>query len=485
MLVGLLVTLLPSWNLGFAADDYENLVESTAKLPLTSAFDGLHRPLRNLLFKGSYLVFGLHSAPYHLGLICLHLLAVIALWHAVRCLGGGRLAAFVTAPLFGFFPRNQQAVFWVSAGQDSVITICALVAVSAFVRFKQELRARTLLAILGAVTIALGFKETAIAIFPLLVLVDLTCGAAPIFRARAGARIYLPLIALGLVYLLWFKGYLGHAAPPHFYGVQSFAQTLKLLAKFGLNMLFPFGPPLEVKNVLQDFRVLILAGFGLMLLATAWRFVRPKTTALTTGWFLICAAPTAVLGFYTDRYLGLPFIGLAMFVGFGVEGACAAVPARWAARSLVAGLIIAYLVAAIFRLLSDEELWRTADRKISLTMNEIRRRHPVVPKGSVFYFVDLPRMMAGGQVYVFNTGLNGMFIAWGYDPSVTARRTINLDTPRERSLAQRLLHCPTDTSWPRQEFIFVCQDTLQEVSGRCAEEVVAESLKEDPELWQR
>ena len=111
LLTLLLLILFPSLNLGFVSDDYANLVEATATLPLTSSFDGLHRPLRNILFKVSYLTFGLHSIPYHLGLILLHLSAVTALWRCMLHLSGNRHAAIVAATLFGFFPRNHQTLF--------------------------------------------------------------------------------------------------------------------------------------------------------------------------------------------------------------------------------------------------------------------------------------------------------------------------------------------------------------------------------------
>ena len=111
LLVALLATFLPSLNIGFVSDDYEHLVEATAKLPLTASFDEMHRPLRNIIFKLSYLAFGLNSAPYHLGLIFLHLAAVTALYYFTLQLTANRWAAILAAALYGFFPRNHQTVF--------------------------------------------------------------------------------------------------------------------------------------------------------------------------------------------------------------------------------------------------------------------------------------------------------------------------------------------------------------------------------------
>jgi MFS family permease len=333
--------------LGFVSDDYGHLVEAAKFSPISST-DGLHRPLRNIAFKIAHATFGLNPAPYHLVLISLHLVLVGLLYRFVLLLGGGRYAAFIAAAIFGFFPRNHQSLFWVAAGQDTVVAICSLVACSAFLLHKGTGRSVSYFIALASFSIALGFKETATAILPLLLLVDLShriknSNASPKHRWRA----YVPFVIIAGAYLVWVFGerLFGPAEiTQSFYRFQNASQSVKLAAKFILNMLLPLSSPVEVKEVVSGVLPFMTVSLGVLTIAIAsfW-LVRMDKLALTTGWILISMAPTAVFGFYTDRYLLMPFLGMAMLLGFIAE----AIVGRARTNKLPIGLII---TAALFPL---------------------------------------------------------------------------------------------------------------------------------------
>lgn len=487
VLAFLCATLLPSYKLGFTSDDYGNLVEASAKLPLLESVDGLHRPLRNIVFKASYLAFGLNATPYHLAVILLHLVAVVCLYRFILCLSGSQWAAFTGAAIFGFFPRNHQTLFWIAAGQDSVVTICGLIACTAFAHGGTNGRLKSTSIALIAFSIALGFKETAVAILPLLLLVDLAWSSnLPLRSLRDRWKVYLPFCAVAAAYALWLGGLFGRShVPQKFYGVQSLSQSLKLAGKFGVNMILPFSSPVEVKQVIHS--PLLFAGVIFVLFSlgvTAFVLVSPRKVLLCAGWLVISAAPTAVLGFYTDRYLGLPFIGLAMLLGFVAEAIVFRANGHWIARLAIAFLIAAYTLESVSRLTFYRRQWREAAREIRTTLDETRRLYPSAPNGSVFYFVNLTHSLAAGQVYVFNTSLNGMLWAWGYDKSVTARRTFRSKKPRERQLVYQLLDgCTTYSPSKRNEFVLVSKEGLHDVSGECADQTISLSLKTEPDLW--
>lgn len=486
LLVVLLATLLPSLNIGFVSDDYEHLVEATAKLPLTASFDEMHRPLRNAIFKISYLAFGLSSAPYHLGLILLHLAAVTALYYFTMQLTANRWAAILAAAFYGFFPRNHQTVFWIAAGQDSVVALCALIACSAFLSFKKTRRFTAYCLALLAFCAALGFKETAIAILPLLLLIDLSCDGRPmIVSPRENWKVFLPLMIIGAAAAIWMHGTFDPNNHPHsFYNVQSPGQTMKMSAKYALNMLFPFSSPLEVKPVMRDPALLLIALIVSFTTVTcAILFVSPRKLFLVAGWWLVTTLPTAVIGQYADRYLGLPFIALAILFAFIVEGSFPRMKTRMPLGFVVVTLLATYAAVSIQRLSSYRRLWEQAAQEIQNTMAEAHRLVPVLPPGSVLYFVNLTHSLANGQVYVFNTGFNGMMLASGYDKSVTGHEICNRPDTREPALVRRLLDCRPQLPPPNNHYVFLAQERLINVSGPCAERAVAISLQEDPQLW--
>lgn len=284
--------------------------------------------------------------------------------------------------------------------------------------------------------------------------------------------------------MLWIRGFFGHGpVPQRFYGIQSLGQSVKLAIKFALNMILPFGPPVEVRNVFAN-----LALFNAVLFITAalgagaCALVQPRKILLCLGWFLVAAAPTAVLGFYTDRYVGLPFVGLAILVGFIAQGAVGRKErlSRW----IIPSLMGVYVVVSAFSLLGYKSQWRQAADKIDCTMNETRRLRPNVPARSVLYFVGLQHSYADGQVYVFNTGLDGMLWAWGYDKSVTARRSFRSNDPPERQLARRLSVAAADLHPPNGHYVFLSGPAgLKDISGGWAWKIVAQSVLEEPALW--
>lgn len=484
LLSALLIPLLPSWNLGFVSDDYGHLVEA-ARLPITSSTDALHRPLRNILFRLASAVFGLNPAPYHFVMIALDLILVALLYRFVLLLNDGRYAAFVAAAIFGFFPRSHQSLFWVAAAQDTVVGICALIACSAFLRYRRTGRWATCILALVSFSIALGFKETATAILPLLILLDATFG-----RQKSGSEVnhrwkaFLPFLIVTGLYLTWV---LGDGAAQRYYGAQNFSQAVKLAAKFVLNMLVPFSSPVEVREVLGHIVPAIVVSLEVLIIAVASiALVRPRELSFAIGWIVIAMGPTPVFGFYTDRYILLPFAGLAVLLGFIAEAVVArAGTKKLAVEAAVVGFVCLYLFASIPCLFRYQASWREAAREVRATVNETRRLHPNVPNGSIFYFVNLTHSKAHGQVYVFNTSLNGALWAAGYDSSITGRRTFRADNSAEQRLVQQLLGCPrarVSDSTPGQ-YIFVFKETLIDVTGECSKRIIDSSRIENPELW--
>jgi hypothetical protein len=487
----LFFTILPSWNLGFVSDDYGHLVEAATFSPVY-ATDGLHRPLRNIVFKIAFAAFGLNAVPYHAVLIALHLVVVALLYRFVLLLNASRCAAFIAALLFGFFPRNHQSIFWIAAAQDSVVGICLLISCSAFLHYRRTGRRAEYVLALLSFAVALGFKETAVAILPLLLLLDITFGRRNAdFKGDSRWKIYLPFLLVAGLYLIWVFGekWFGAAGvPQRYYGFQDFSHSLKLAAKFVLNMLVPFSPPVEVKGIFGHAASAVAVSAVIATIAIAsFTLLTRRQLSLAVGWILIAMAPTAGFGLYTDRYLFMPVIGMALLLGFIGDAVALRVKTSRSAWPVVgvAGVASLYLCAAVPCLLRYQQSWRQAAHEIQATIDETKKLHPVVPNRSVFYFVNLTHSTNQGQVYVFNTSLNGALWAGGYDRSVTGQRTFSSDSPAEEELTQQLLECPHADRLHATlgNYVLVHKDRLTDVGGDCADRLVATSRARDPELW--
>jgi hypothetical protein len=492
LLGALFLTILPSWNLGFVSDDYGHLVEA-AKFSPTAATDGLYRPLRNIVFKIAYAAFGLNPVPYHAVLITLHLVLVALLYRFVLLLNAGRYAAFIAAVLFAFFPRSHQSIFWIAAGQDSVVGICLLISCSAFLRYRSTgRRAEYLLALLSFI-VALGFKETATAILPLLLLLDITFGRRNAPHEGSNCwKIYLPFLIVIALYLPWVfaeKLFGTTGGSQHYYSFQNGSQALKLAAKFMLNMVVPFSPPVELREIFGHIAS-AAAVFAVIatITVTSIALLTLRQLSLAVGWILIAMAPTAGYGLYTDRYLLMPFVGIALLLGFVCEAIVLRIKtktltARVAGSGAVACLYLCLAIPCLFRYQAS---WREAAREIETTINEAKKLHPDAPKGSVLCFVNLTHSKNNGQVYVFNTSLNGALWAAGFDRSVTGKRTFSSDSPAEQRLTLQLLECPQAdrVHATRGNYVFLYKDRLTDVCGDCADKLVATSRARNPELWQ-
>ncbi len=231
---------------------------------------------------------GAGPAGFHRTNLLLHLLNVLLVFFVVRGLTGTPVGAALAAALFGVHPLNVEAVAWVTARKDLLMTSCLLGAVLAWL--SADGRGRRAAA--GALAVL------AMAAKPLLV--------------RAGEA------AVGV-----FR-YLGRLAWP-----------ADLAVRY---------PEADLRTTLGP---ALLAGAALVVLTVAavrWRR-RAPLPALGWGWFLICLLPAVGLVPggqlpMADRY--------AYFAGIGLWAALAGLAGlAWRATAARRGLRAACLVAGV------------------------------------------------------------------------------------------------------------------------------------------
>lgn len=167
---------------------------------------GFWRPLTTcVLALGNWVGDG-RPGPFHLISLGLHILAALLCWRLIARISGRPRLAFLGALLFALHPVHVESVAWISAVNDPLYTILALLALDSFARWRLSNSARAATRPpLGAgfwLFCALLAKEQALAVIVTALAVDLMIGGRTTAQpARSRLRAYLPLIGACVVYV--------------------------------------------------------------------------------------------------------------------------------------------------------------------------------------------------------------------------------------------------------------------------------------------
>lgn len=356
---------------GFVWDDHplvdNNIFLSSwrniPKLFTTNLFAGgsspsaFYRPVQALTYMVEYHLWGSKPFGYHLTNLLLHL-ANAMLLYALLVPVTTRLVAVISGLLFIVHPLNTEAVTYISGRADPLAVGFLLLALLAYREAKAKPQwGRYRLASLGAFTLAILSKESAM-IFPaLLVLYDLTTD--PLTRprellARIGPR-YAPYLAIlglyaGLRTLIPDLHQVAGGGPTITLG-QRLLLVFRVFAEYLGLLVLPRDLHMErtVPLPISFFDPMVMAGaFALLLLIGlawwAWSRVRPLTLGI--GWYLLAFLPFSNLvplnAYIAEHWMYLPAIGLFVVVGLGIG----ALQARGLQRSTAVPLVLALVLYA-------------------------------------------------------------------------------------------------------------------------------------------
>jgi hypothetical protein len=137
---------------------------------------GYYRPTLAMSLTLETKLWGLTPAPLHLTNLLLHVLATFLVSRLVLAMGGTSIAALFATLIFAIHPVHVEAVVWVAARQELLMTIGVLGCILSYQRWKVPGRWRALagVAALLSLTLALLSKEPAVVLPALLVLSDVT-----------------------------------------------------------------------------------------------------------------------------------------------------------------------------------------------------------------------------------------------------------------------------------------------------------------------
>ena len=328
---------------------------------------GYWRPLTVATLALGRFLGGGRPLGFHAISLMLHFLATLVCWRIARRLTGNTWLAFFAALLFGLHPVHAESVAWISAVNDPLFGLFALLSLNAFLRWRG--------AGSGGMPIAAGLwlvpallaKEQALAVLPMAVALDFglyfaASKPAPSNRGEETellplARAYAPLLAAVALYWLARVFVFGDLLAGFDRTNAAFGMDLARGATYRielaggfLGLLFwpvelavfrPFRPELPPLDAAFYAAAACLA---LWLAATAYTWKTARKVALALLLFLP-AALTPVLVYLdavgtfpmSDRYLYLPAVAATMLLAIAAARILPR-PARYAVLAGIAAL---------------------------------------------------------------------------------------------------------------------------------------------------
>ena len=343
--------------------------------PQTASQVGYWRPVAGLALTLGYASTGGGPLGFHVLSLALHLLATAVAFRLVRRLTESVPIAFFAALLFGLHPTHVEGVSWISAINDPLFGLFALLSLDAFVAWRDGGSRGTAWKAALWLLPALLSKEMAAAVAPMALAVDLGRGRS----VRPFWRAYGPMAAAVLAYYLARVAVFGDLAAGFDrvttdFGVPAprlFQARIELLGGFLWLLVWPAD-----LNLFRQFRPEVAFGDpaflrGLVCIAVlaagiafAWR--RRGNPALVAALLIPAAvAPALVrmqsLGTFplSDRFLYLATLGLGLLAAWS---AFAWLPRRgaFAALSLVAVAYGARVIARTSFWHDEESLFSAA-----------------------------------------------------------------------------------------------------------------------------
>lgn len=348
---------------GFITDDQFQILNNpvvTGARPLFSAFTsgvwtflGYHgnyfRPLQFLVYGLIYRAFGPHPLPFHMLMWALHAVNTALVFAVARRLLGGIAAPWIAAAIFAVNPIHTEAVNWIAALPDVLTATLILAGLWLLLARDSWIAAHC-----GLYLAALLTKETGI-VLPALYALALGLAKRPL-RPRRG--LFVALAGVLAFYLALRVHALGGLAPAqqaffHLTPVEFALSAVALLAHyfwalawpFDLNFFHVFHPTNGITPALLASAVMLAA---LLWLAVRYRKRQP-VALFCLAWIVASLVPALNIAgvgqnVFTERYLYLPSVGLAIACGL----AAAVMPMR-AAAPVAAVVLVAFAARTITR----------------------------------------------------------------------------------------------------------------------------------------
>ena len=368
------------------------------------------RPLQFAIYGLIYRAFGPSAFAFHLLMVMLHAVNTALVYSLARRLLAGRVpaAAWVAACLFAMHPIHTEAVNWIAALPDVLVTTLALTGLLSFAIQEAAPTAVQTLAHCAIYFAVLITKETGVILLPLYAAYQWLRGA------RRNWAMYAGMVGVFTLYLAMRIHALGGLAPAqqtffHLTGLEFAMSAAVLLARYFAALVWPLD-----LNFFHVFHPTTGASWQLIvslvsLGAIAWgvvRFGSRERVAVFAGFWIVASITPALnipgvgQNVFAERYLYLPSVGFAILAALFWAWLADARP-NWAVPA----------AAVILLLFSMETIARNRDWKDDFTLLQVTLRQS---PGSGY----LHNLMAGAWVQrdQFQSALEEERLAVRFEP---------------------------------------------------------------------
>jgi hypothetical protein len=272
-----------------------------------------YRPIFLVWLRFCYVLFGPPSNICHLPAILTHMAATAWLFMLIRQLTGNLRSAIVSAAIFGIHPIHTEAVAWISAVEDPLVTIFLLSCLYFFAVRKGPISFLSLLCAL----LAMLTKEVGVMAVCLIFAYEWIHSSLK--RAVPASIPYL--ICTAFYFALRFNALGGVTSGTQKYmSLAAMVMTWpRLIAYYLLHLLWPvhLSVVYDVPPGTSIWPVLLLA---VLVVLSIWKLREADSTIqFGAAWFAITMLPSLAIWYFDgdflhDRYLYLPSAGLAMIL---------------------------------------------------------------------------------------------------------------------------------------------------------------------------
>ena len=116
----------------------QNLNRESIQNMFSTTVTGGYTPLTSLTFALEHHFFGLNPKVYHINNILLHLLCTALVFLLLKQVGASLFITFIVTLLFGIHPMRVESVAWITERKDTLYTLFFLLALMAYIRYRQK-----------------------------------------------------------------------------------------------------------------------------------------------------------------------------------------------------------------------------------------------------------------------------------------------------------------------------------------------------------
>ena len=353
----------------------------------------LYRPTYYAVYWLEYQAFGLDALPYYVFNTTLHAINSVLVWLLAWRLTRSTLASTAAALVWAYHPQYADTVAWISSVTDLLLVFFALSAVLLYARALEERARRRWLSYggsLAAALLALGAKESGIAVVPIIAGYHISLGQPDLLRRRQVPWRLLPFLLIPAVYFPLRAVLVGNLATE---GNTTFPSSEFIANIHKLSGLA--AGPLVGQSVSNSAYGAGQGAAGVLVTAitVVGALLGGRRGWFLAGWYYVALLPYLLLIplLLVGRYLYLPFVGVAILIGIGIARGVGLLKATDPVRQLVATALVLGVLVWFGILNGQYQNWLTAKGDDARAfIDDLKATYPTLPDTGRLIVTEYP-----------------------------------------------------------------------------------------------